>query len=73
MDTDYKMFIMIIGIFLIGMIAGYLLNEITVLQDYAESCIEQCNDYMFSQNCKPWTPEEPIFKFNNSLGDIGNG
>jgi hypothetical protein len=65
MNENVTMFIIVIGVFLAGGIAGYLLNEVTVLEDYASQCEAQCESFMEAKHCI-WHNEP--FKYNYSLG-----
>jgi len=67
MNEQIRLFIVTMSIFFIGMVAGYLLNEIMVMQDYAKECTKLCNEYMELQHCI-WSPEQPPFNMSLIIG-----
>ena len=52
MKKEIRITLIMICLFVSGLIGGYLINEITVLQEYGSQCVEQCNAYMEHKNMK---------------------
>ena len=46
MKENVRMFIIVMGFFIAGMLAGYASNELLSTTNFAETCNDQCNLYM---------------------------
>lgn len=69
MNEKLKMGVLGFMILLLGGVCGYLLNEVTVLEDYVVSCNDQCQAYVEYLGCN-WRTDEPVFVMNISvIGD----
>lgn len=74
--TGLKMFAIVMAFFIVGLMAGYVINEITEIKDYTKACNEQCDMYMeeYCQCITPWIKEAPrLFELNMSWGDYDDG
>lgn len=74
--TGLKMFAIVMTFFIVGLMAGYVINEITEMKDYTTACNEQCDTYMreYCQCITPWIKEVPrLFELNMSWGDYDDG